>query len=1095
MDGARTRLRWEEPREDVKLQAGTPDDYCTHVMRDSVYVTEKDLTTAATLSGPHPFLPVAQTHVDTDTLQISIAAPGLNQQKIDSRQQRGLVLILLNDTIEDQFLLPQRVEAVPSAQTCPDTEKMIYVLAKSLSIAPLKEHTADVIIGVLIDLVTCGFAPQLTIISADSFALACRICCGLDNWEYFLGRLQKPQIPTKTGASRNPKQQKCQAETIARVPRIVGIIISGLRGRIADVAWTRPIRDNAWLLIQHHGADSVERIQTAKSMHSCLTGQVKHIHGIYYDAWFDTNQRMYGPKHHNMLRALLLHPLFWELLGPNSENMNGTLEKLVETSGLQSNVIHPEDQLRACFDLLPPIPPAEIWDWVLTWYITCVALIARRIAMSDRGPASGPLSANEWLRALILAARAPSEDCCRRYLTNILRVDGDFYNNSNLMGSLATVLDGVYPFLIMEGALEAATATNEQAQGRVIFPDNLYEDIPTTTPHDRDSKTLQGIPLLIRARRQQIGQIELYIQYDGPFGESGFLPGEFHFQTLEGTISEGSTTPWKPPLRNDKTSTFSDCEMNTSGNFSNGLYDGEIYLSPKRQDIVRANNEDVCALRLRRPAAPKQLRHSGIRKGFQAGDLAIVFLTASRENQNEKQIITFQIPGIVIKYESPDILLGNATSKQKSTKHFARMNILCLRIASNDWQAIDRFNQLARSQEQTLHHYLTGMLRLGLGGVCRPAQTLWGKSSQHRPDVFNALIAKWNVELSELGLQIDAQRDSDSTGQSLLKLAAAWQLSSSNSTDIPLSLLRWIVGIPDESMRTQFPGIVPILGPPGTGKTHVAIALMDLCFKFNKEHPIEMHGQNKMPPPIQLLATSSTNVAVDVMIRHAIQRFGNAWVSNHVVYLVSSARMQWIRKKVGCVSNKEAKQDRCWEITTLHGGPEDVRICFADAARRWHKQLKSLFNQQNTLLVCCTVSTLAKTVGDFSIVDILADRFHVIFHDEGGKAFPRDELHVPALLRSGRLDGRPGALAIIGDPKQLGPFVRSTAGEQTAMTIVVARLGCAVLRKQYRAHPVLARVTSEAFYNGALTGSPTWSTRSMPGFSQPHGRLTNSHSI
>ena len=109
MDGARTRLRWEEPREDVKLQAGTPHDYCTQVMRDSVYVTEKDLTTAATLTGSHPFLPVAQTHGDTDTVHVSIAAPGLNEQTrtgltIDYRQQRGIVIILMNGTI-----LPVRI--------------------------------------------------------------------------------------------------------------------------------------------------------------------------------------------------------------------------------------------------------------------------------------------------------------------------------------------------------------------------------------------------------------------------------------------------------------------------------------------------------------------------------------------------------------------------------------------------------------------------------------------------------------------------------------------------------------------------------------------------------------------------------------------------------------------------------------------------------------------------------------------------------------------------------------------------------------------------------------------------------------------------
>ena len=67
MDGARTRLQWEEPREDVKLQTETNDEYCKQMMCASVYVTEKDLTTAATLTGDDRFVPVSYTHLTLPT--------------------------------------------------------------------------------------------------------------------------------------------------------------------------------------------------------------------------------------------------------------------------------------------------------------------------------------------------------------------------------------------------------------------------------------------------------------------------------------------------------------------------------------------------------------------------------------------------------------------------------------------------------------------------------------------------------------------------------------------------------------------------------------------------------------------------------------------------------------------------------------------------------------------------------------------------------------------------------------------------------------------------------------------------------------------
>ncbi|XP_012712087.2 putative helicase mov-10-B.1 [Fundulus heteroclitus] len=224
-----------------------------------------------------------------------------------------------------------------------------------------------------------------------------------------------------------------------------------------------------------------------------------------------------------------------------------------------------------------------------------------------------------------------------------------------------------------------------------------------------------------------------------------------------------------------------------------------------------------------------------------------------------------------------------------------------------------------------------------------------------------------------------------------------------------------------------------VFGPPGTGKTVTLVEAIKQIEKTQKS--------------CHILACAPSNSAVDLLCTKICEH-----VDMHRVYRVYA-------------SSRDPNLV-----------PEHLKACSNLSGDSY------IFPPKEELMEYKIIVTTLLTAGRLVSGDIPSGHFTHVFVDEAGHAVETECL-VPL---AGLLDAETGQLVLAGDPKQLGPILRSPFALKYGMGVsLLERLmtdiplyqkvegvynTCFVtkLLRNYRSHPTILKIPNERFYEGEL---------------------------
>ncbi|XP_029007903.1 putative helicase mov-10-B.1 isoform X2 [Betta splendens] len=228
-----------------------------------------------------------------------------------------------------------------------------------------------------------------------------------------------------------------------------------------------------------------------------------------------------------------------------------------------------------------------------------------------------------------------------------------------------------------------------------------------------------------------------------------------------------------------------------------------------------------------------------------------------------------------------------------------------------------------------------------------------------------------------------------------------------------------------------------VFGPPGTGKTFTLVEAMNQV--------------NRADPSARILACAPSNSACDLLCERLMVH-----MDPHQVYrLYSSSR------DPKSVPQKLLK----------HCNWDERQECF-------------VFLKEETLMKYKVIVTTMVTAGRLVSGGIPVGHFTHVFVDEGGQAVEPECI----IAIAGLLSPSSSQLVLAGDPKQLGPILRSSLALQSGLGLsLLERLMkdnplyqkskdsghfdtrfVTKLLRNYRSHPAILKVPNELFYENEL---------------------------
>ncbi|XP_073326374.1 putative helicase mov-10-B.1 [Pagrus major] len=217
---------------------------------------------------------------------------------------------------------------------------------------------------------------------------------------------------------------------------------------------------------------------------------------------------------------------------------------------------------------------------------------------------------------------------------------------------------------------------------------------------------------------------------------------------------------------------------------------------------------------------------------------------------------------------------------------------------------------------------------------------------------------------------------------------------------------------------SSIPGPYLVFGPPGTGKT-VTLAEAIKQIEVNQ-------------PSCHILACAHTNSAADQLCEKILDKCK--------VYRMYAHSLE--SKNV----------------------PDSLKE-FSNLAGKWHVPAKVELMKHRIIV------TTLYTAGRLVTLGIPKGHFTHIFVDEAGHAMETECL-IPL---AGLLCAESGQVVLAGDPKQLGPIVRSSFAKRFGMGVsllermYLKKMGMFTkLLNNYRSHPAILKIPSKLFYNGEL---------------------------
>uniref|UniRef100_A0A670YHZ1 RNA helicase n=1 Tax=Pseudonaja textilis TaxID=8673 RepID=A0A670YHZ1_PSETE len=229
---------------------------------------------------------------------------------------------------------------------------------------------------------------------------------------------------------------------------------------------------------------------------------------------------------------------------------------------------------------------------------------------------------------------------------------------------------------------------------------------------------------------------------------------------------------------------------------------------------------------------------------------------------------------------------------------------------------------------------------------------------------------------------------------------------------------------------TSRPAPYLIFGPPGTGKTVTMVEAIKQVLRC-------IEGAH-------VLACAPSNSASDLLCQHLMKH-----VNPRNIYRMNASNRGY------------------------HTIPEDIKpVCNWDEAQSCH-----VFPRKEKLQSYKVIITTLVTAGRLASADFPQGHFSHVFIDESGHAVEPESLIT-------NVNG--GQLVLAGDPKQLGPILRSPLAVQHGLGLsLLERLMCfnplyqktnekynpqfvTMLLRNYRSHEDILRFSNEKFYDGKL---------------------------
>ncbi|KAJ8386394.1 hypothetical protein AAFF_G00170990 [Aldrovandia affinis] len=229
-----------------------------------------------------------------------------------------------------------------------------------------------------------------------------------------------------------------------------------------------------------------------------------------------------------------------------------------------------------------------------------------------------------------------------------------------------------------------------------------------------------------------------------------------------------------------------------------------------------------------------------------------------------------------------------------------------------------------------------------------------------------------------------------------------------------------------------------VFGPPGTGKT---VTIVEAIKQVHKAHP-----------STHILACAPSNSAVDLLCERTLQ----SGVDTHNIY-------------------------------RLYASSRDVRFLPPSllGCSNWDESQQSfVFPSKEELMEYKVLFTTVVTAGRLVCGGFPRDHFTHIFVDEAGHAVEPECI----IGLSGLLCAQTGQLVLAGDPRQLGPILRSPIAikhglglsllerlmtqnslyQKDEVTGQFNRRFVTKLLRNYRNHPAILKIPNELFYEGEL---------------------------